>query len=166
MRNDKVIRGRPEYYYRGSRYLEMPDNTIVKRVVYNEKDNVSRVYCGKRSKIIEVACALIIVGCIGVNRLYLHHLDYNIHYTSLCYYYSGSLYLNIVNDSGNTSDLTVNIMDGEEVLYSGVLEPGESLISIPIDNVKSSYTVIFSVKTFITTRTEEVTVRVVSKGVN
>lgn len=165
MRNGKVIKGKPIYIYRGTQYLEMPEKVIIRKVVYDDETNKSYVYCRRLSKLVEVLSLMVILSCVVFNRFYLHKLNYEIKYNSVCYYYNGYLYLNIHNVESNSFDIQVSIFDLAEEVYTSSLSPGAYLIRIPLDNVSDSYKITFVYDTTFKTEASDVTVRVVNKEV-
>lgn len=164
MNNNKVIRGKPEYIYRKSIYLEMPPKTVIKRVVYDKDTNISTVYCKKPSLILECVCAVIILLCVCMNQLYLHHATNSIMYNSTSYYYDGGLYLNIYNDDKNNFDLGISLYDNDVCVYSDTLSPGQYLIRIDVDEFKPRYTLEFSYRTIIREHKDSVQIMVIRKG--
>ena len=164
MKSSKVIRGKPSYYYRGMRYLEMPEKTVIKKVVYNEDENKSYVYCKKPSSFLEVFCILIVVACVLVNRLYLHHQSNEIRYNSVSYYYDGYLYLNIYNEDGNRMSVNVSVLDEDVLIYEKELNPGEYLIRIPVEEIKQSYSIEFGYDTLFGYNINMVYINVLIRG--
>lgn len=164
MSNKKVIRGKPEYIYKKSIYLDMPPKTVIKRVVYDSKTNTSTVYCKRPSILWECLCAVIILLCVCVNQLYLHHITNRIRYNSTSYYYDGGLYINVCNDEKNTFDLDVYLCDGDTVVYSDTISPGQYIVRVDVDAVKPRYILKFVYKTAISEHIEEAQIMVIMKG--
>lgn len=144
MRTNKVVRGKPLYIYRGSQYLEMPDKCVVKWVDYDEKTGKSLVYCRKPSKAIELICSLVMITCVLANVLFIKNMVLGVRYNSLSVYYDGALFVNVLNDEDNKATLEVQLLDGSSLIYECELEPGEYLISVPIENVSDSYILVLS----------------------
>lgn len=164
MKDKKIIRGKPIYLYKHSQYLEMPEKCIIKKVVYDESTNKSTVYCGKPSIALEVVLSLIIVLCVFVNVAYLHDLKYVVKYSSLATYYNGELFVNVYNDDSNTGIIDVSIQCDGVTVHECTLNPGEYLISVPVEAVNSEYSMVISYHTFTKTISEEVPITVQIRG--
>lgn len=146
MNKVKIIRGRPIYIYKRTNYMYKPDKTIVYKMLYNSDDNITYVYCKKPSILLEVICILICLCCVFVNRQYLHGLSVDIHYNNIATYYNGCLYLNLM--SGETNNIIVHyeLKDNSETIAEGYLNPGDLIISVPINNICDRYTLVVSYK--------------------
>lgn len=166
MKDRKLVRGKPIYLYRNSQYLEMPDKCVIKRVVYDESSNRSFVYCKKSSKVLEVLCTIIIVSCVVLNLGWLHGLSYRVHYNSLAVYYNGELFVNVLNDGSNMSDLHVSILSGEETVYDDVIKPGEYLVSVPVSTPSKSYTLVLEYRTMLGITPKSVTITPLIRGLS
>lgn len=161
MENVKVVKGRPVYVLKGSQYLEKPDKTRVAKMMYSEDEGVTYIYLKKLSSWYEVVCILIMVALVLFNRMYVHKLHVSVKYNSLVNYYNGKLYLNITADESNSYDIKYTI--GE---FSGMLKPGESLLTLDVDNPDSNYEIMFSYDTLLNSNSFSVNVSVVNRDYN
>lgn len=164
MKKDTVIRGRPCYVYRGRDYLCIPDGCIIRKVVYNAEDNTSTVYCGKPPVKIEVLSVIIMIVCILLNRLYFHEVNFSFKYNSIVNYYNGYLYLNLLNEEVSSNEVDVVLTDSNsDVILSVTLQPGESLIRIPLDSVQPTYHMSITYNTWFKELEDCVTVTVIMR---
>lgn len=164
MRDNKVIRGKPIYVYKGTQYFEMPEKTVVKRVDYDAESNRSIVYCKKERFIIETLSLMVVVACVIINRVYIHHTEYTIRFNSTSYYYNEKLYLNLYNDEENPFSITVTVISDDEEIYTGDLSPGEYLISIPCSGYISKCTLIVSYETLSGAHEEIADIRILDRS--
>lgn len=162
---EQIIRGRPLYLYKGRQYLDMPPGCVIKRIEYEDNSNKCLVYCKKPAIIVELLCLCIIIGCVIVNILYLHHAEYNVYYNSLTIHYDDKLYLNLHNDENNLSSVTVDLVGGNEVINSFVLNPGDTLVSIPMPSkdVLTEYELVITYNSILVPIARTVTVTVLKK---
>lgn len=139
----KIIKGRPIYVYRKRNYMDKPDNTVVSKMMYDEVENITRIYCKKPKAIIEFICALIILLCVYLNLMYINNSEIIVHYNNIATYYNGKLYLNLYSEECNIRQVHYSVKDDSKVIVEGVLMPGDVLISIPIKEVSDAYEIIF-----------------------
>lgn len=165
MQKTKVIRGNPIYVYRGTNYIEKPSRTVIRSMMYDDSRNVTYVHCRKPGKKIEFICTLLLIACVVFNVLYLHRTEVTVRYNSIVTYYNDELYLNLVND--NTSPVEVNFMllDDGSVVASGILSPGDTLISVPVQSIKDTYTLRFTYKIFMSNHIDDVSIHVIDRRI-
>lgn len=159
----KIIKGTPVYLYRGTQYLEKPEKCKIKSMMYNEEENITYVKCSKPNYIYEILCALVIIGCVIFNNFIYEKPVLDFQYNSVVQYYNESLYLNLTNPESNEYPLHVEIRDGENVVNSVSMQPGTSIITIGVEDVKDKYTLRVSCKYLFTEVYEDVTISVVRK---
>lgn len=158
MEKVKLIRGRPIYLYKGSQYIEKPEKTIVRKMRYSKDDGITYIYLKRVSHLYEILSILILIGLVLYNQTITHGLQMAVRYNSLVNYYHGMLQVNIHAEVTNPIEIRYTIDE-----YSGVLQPGESLISLYIDNPKNRYTVIFSYDTLLGERSFDVEFTVINR---
>lgn len=150
------------YSYKGINYLEQPDKTIVTKMLYNETDNVTTVYCKKPGIKIEFLASVIMLCCIFLNVTYLHDTKVTVLYSSIATYYKGNLYINLKNNNESV-ELLYTLTDNGNEVASGFVEPNETVIAIPISNVSERYTLSVSYKTLLGYKSDSVTVTIVNR---
>jgi hypothetical protein len=160
----KVIRGRPNYVYKGTNYLDQPDKTLVKKMLYNAETNVTNVYCRKPGRKWEVLCMLIIIACVTLNIMYIHNETVKVYYNSMSTYYNDLLYINLTSDDDNICDVEYSLVNGSEVIASGVLSPGDVIISVPVSEVYNVLTLDLQYETLYSTNKESVTINVIDRS--
>ncbi len=161
MKSTTIIRGRPIYLYKGSQYLEMPSKCYVRKVVYDEESNTSKVYCKKYSHAAEIICGVVIISCVLLNILVLHHFAYNIRYTNLATYYNGELFINVYNDNPVPISISLTIDDTE--VYEQVVRPYDYVIAVPVEDVNGKINLTFTVHRFLNSVSDEVTITAIPK---
>lgn len=160
----KVIRGRPNYVYHKHNYLEQPEKTIVGKMFYDEENNVTNIYCKRPNKFIEVLFTLIIVTCVVLNIMFIHNMSIDVYYNSMSTYYNNQLYLNLKSGDDNFVNIQYTLYYKSNKVYSGIIEPGETVISIPIDNVKDTYTLKLEYYSIVGIKSEDVNITVIDRS--
>lgn len=160
----KVIRGRPNYVYRKHNYLEQPEKTIVGKMLYDEENNVTNIYCKRPKKLIEVLSTMIIVTCVVLNVMFIHKMSIDIYYNNIATYYNNQLYLNLKSGEDNIVNIQYTLNYKGNKVYSGIIEPGETIISIPIDNIKDAYTLKLEYYSITGIRSEDVNITVIDRS--
>lgn len=160
----KVIKGRPNYVYRGGNYLEQPEKTLIKRMVYDEESNVTNVYCKKPGHKLEILCGVIIALCVYANIVDIHKMEVKLYYNSIATYYNDALFVNLSNDKNNIFNVRYALCDNDTEIVSGVLEPGDTVISIPVKNIKDFYTLKLQHGTISGVHTDEVKINVIDRS--
>lgn len=142
MNKTKIVRGKPLYMYEDATYLEMPKGVFISKMCYDNKANITYVYCKKNRLIFEIICINIIVLLIAFNWIYVFNQKVRFRYNSIVTHYDGVLYLNLLNESNSYVPISYNVRDTSGVsICSGVLNKGESLISVETDNQDTDYTI-------------------------
>lgn len=163
MKKTKIVKGTPLYVFNNMNYLYMPDKVFVDKMLYDESAKITYVYCKQNRFIFEVVCINIIIFIIVFNILLINNLSVKFRYNSLATYYDNTLYLNLLNESNSFSKVGYNVRDTSGVsICSGVLDKGESLTTVDIDDVDTEYTLYLSYKTLIKDITETHTIKVVN----
>lgn len=160
----KVIRGRPNYVYHKHNYLEQPEKTIVCKMLYDEESNVTNIYCKRPSKFIEVLSTLIIVTCVVLNIMFIHKMSIDVYYNSMSTYYNNQLYLNLKSGEDNMVNIQYTLYYKNNKVYSGIIEPGETIISIPIDNIKDTYILRLEYYSITGVKNEDVNITVIDRS--
>jgi hypothetical protein len=161
---NKVIKGRPDYIYKGTHYLDLPEKTYVKKMVYDEDSYTTKCYCAKHTIIPEILIVLVIGICIYLNGFIIQKTKIDLYYNSISTYYNGELYLNLQSDESNYFTINYYLTYNSEVVYSGVLNPGDLVISVPVSNVQDTYQLKLVYKTFITKHEEVVSINVLDRS--
>lgn len=164
MKRTKVIKGRPNYVYKGHNYLDQPEKTIRKKMLYDEVANVTNVYCKRPSILFELVCLVCIMLCILFNKVYLHNSAVKVYYNSITTYYNNSLYVNLKSDDSNNVEVRYYISNNSTIIKEGVLNPGDTIISIPIDSVEETYNLNFEYDTLFSTKSESVSINVIDRS--
>lgn len=159
-----VIRGRPNYVYRGHNYIEQPEKTLVKKMVYNQETNVTNVYCKRPSIVLEIICMLVVIACVVANISYIHDSKVAVKYNSIATYFNDKLYLNLMSDENNNCNVKYILYDGNTEVAEGILEPGELIVSIPISNVKDSYNLELQYSSLTEIKSQIVTINVTDRS--
>lgn len=160
----KVIRGRPNYVYHKRNYLEQPEKTIVGKMLYDEENNVTNIYCKRPKKLIEVLSTMIIVACVVLNVMFIHKMSIDIYYNNMATYYDDQLYLNLKSGEDNIVNIQYTLYYKGNKVYSGIVEPGETIISIPIDNIKDDYTLKLEYYSITGIKSEDVNITVIDRS--
>lgn len=160
----KVIKGRPNYVYRGGNYLEQPDKTLIKRMVYDEESNVTNVYCRRPGHKLEILCSIVVLLCVYINIAYVHKMEVKLYYNSIATYYDGALFINLSNDDSNIFNVRYALCYDDTEIVSGMLEPGDTVISIPVKDIKESYTLKLQHSTARGVQTDEVKINVIDRS--
>lgn len=141
-----VIKGRAVYYYRGSQYIDIPDNMYIKKMIYKEEDNATYCYLKKRGFLVELLCTAIMIGCVMFNNVIYDNATQVLHYNSIVTYYDGKLYVNLKSEEGNIHSLDYKISTGETVIREGTLLPNNSLIYVEVENPSDYYELVITYK--------------------
>ena len=142
----KVIRGTAIYMYRGSQYVEVPDNMYINKMVYIESENVTYCYMKKKSILLEILCSIVVICCIVTNILVIKDNTETIYYSSVATYYNGNLYLNLKSKEGNMKTFNYSIVYDDVVVTQGVVLPGSSIITVAISEPKDYYDLVIEYK--------------------
>ncbi len=165
MKKIKVMRGHPVYVYKGTNYIDKPDKVVISKMLFDEENNITYVYCSKPRKLVEIACSIIMILCVCLNVFGIHRSEVIVRYNSVSTYYNDLLYLNLVNDESSVVPIRYDLLDGEVVVCSGVIKPGDIVISTPVGNIKDTYTLRISYTMFITEHVEDVRISVVDRSI-
>ena len=164
MKKVKFVKGTPIYILNKRSYLYMPEKVFVSKMLYDEEAKITRVYCKQNKFIFELICINAIIFLIVFNLLFINKLSVKFRYNSLATYNDHTLYLNLLNEENSYTSVNYNVRDTAGIsICSGTLAKGESLTSVDIENVDSSYTLYLTYKTFIKDITETYTIKVVNK---
>lgn len=114
------------FYYKGSYLAEQPKETKVHTRRYEEGVGLVAV-CKHKTILTELICLMVIViNCIML--IFYPAISTKVYVPDEFNYYDGILYVNIVSDETNKSDLYVRILNEDYIL-----EPGECIYTISID---------------------------------
>ena len=128
----KFVKGSPVYVLRGIQYCEKPDNTIIKKMMYCEQDNLTYIYLKRNKAIIELLCLLIIVLCIAITLVYSPGKIY-ISYNDKPDYYNGYLNINLVNDKLSSYPVICEVFINGNSVKEITLKPSEALYTISLN---------------------------------
>lgn len=160
----KVIRGRPNYVYHKCNYLEQPEKTVVSKMLYDEENNVTNIYCKRPKKIIEFLSTVVIVTCVVMNVMFIHKMSIDVYYNNMATYYNNQLYLNLKSSEDNIVNIQYTLNYNGNKVCSGIIEPGETIISIPIDNIKDTYTLKLEYYSITGIKSEDVNITVIDRS--
>lgn len=161
----KVIKGKPIYILKGSQYIDRPDNTNIKSMMYDEETNLTYVKLSKPNIIMEVLCSIIILFCVLSNIFFVHNSSVNIRYNNIVTYYDNKLYLNLKNEEDSLYKVSYKLVDEGVIINEGYMKPGDSVVSIDIENIKESYKIIFEFNTLTEHKIQEEKIMVLNKSI-
>ena len=127
------------FYYKGNYLIEQPAETKVYNRQYIEGVGLV-AYCKRKTVYIEILCVIIII----VNTLSLMFypaMQSTVYVPESFNYYNDSLYTNIVSDDNHKSLVTVVIFNNKYLV-----EPGDRLYKISMDNPPDKIDVIIKTK--------------------
>lgn len=159
----KIIKGTPIYLYKGTQYLEKPDKCKIKSMDYNADENITYVKCTKNNYIYEFICIVIILMLVFYNNFIYQKPIINFQYNSVVQYYKGDLYLNLRSDDTNKYDITVKLKHDDEVISTMIISPGNTIVTVGVEDVKEHYVLELSCKYLLREVNEEVPITVVKK---
>ena len=153
MKRTNVIRGKPIYKYRKSQYVYQPDNTSIRKMKFDEENNTTYVYCFKPTVLPELFLISIMILLVIVNVFWLHNQNIKIYYNEYTTYFNGTLYLNLTSDKSNNYEVNYSLLDSSgNDIAGGILYPGDSIITININNPEEEYIVRLKYRTLLTER--------------
>lgn len=163
----KIIRGRPVYIYKGSQWLEQPEKTIIKSMVYNQDENVTYVKVGKPSILVELISVLIILGCITINIVTNWGSDLlKVRFSSVPVYYNDNLYINLYVEN-STHDVTYVIKSEDKIIHRDTLSKGDLVVTLPLDNYEEKLVLVLETKNILgSTVSDEYKLTVVNKEIS
>lgn len=139
MERIKVIKGTPIYTYRSISSLDPIPNLIIKEMEYDSDNNITYVRLKKKTIRIELLCSIVIIFCIAFTIMNYNGISIKCNYNSLVNYYDNKLFLNWQNPNENSIDITFELVDSTDIIYTVTLSPGESITSIDIEEPKDKY---------------------------
>lgn len=163
MKAIKVIKGTPIYIYRGTQYLDKPDKLIYHKMKYDEDENITYVYLKKKRYLTEVICSLIIALCVYVTVTDNTDSTVDVNYNNLIVYYNGSLYVNWHNPEVNRDEVLFDLYDGNTCILSRTLYPGDTVVTVPLDDCADKYRLVISTVKYGKTITSEASITVMNK---